>query len=224
MKIVVYIYLEKRKDLWVSAGFTGRCKLVCSTLPSMNVRYTLQSLFSILLSRKLSTIKIPFTIANKVHFNFKGLLVSKYSPQVMSNDFISTARRILDKLHSIWTGNKTFFSEEEISLEGLSYFAKKVLYLTMKIPRGFVTTYGNIAQLLGGRKYSRATAKVLSENPIPLAIPCHRVVYFDGRLGGYSADGGVLIKRQLLEKEGVRFTSSGKVCPEYVVRLNSLNL
>jgi methylated-DNA-[protein]-cysteine S-methyltransferase len=190
----------------------------------LNVKSTLQSLFSILLSRKLSTVKIPFTIANKVHFNFKGLIVSKYSPQMMNKDFISTARRIIDKLHSIWTGNKTFFSAMEISLEGLSFFAKKVLYLTMKIPRGFVTTYGDIAELLGGKKYSRAVAKVLSENPVPLAVPCHRVVYFDGQLGGYSAEGGVRVKRQLLEKEGVRFTSSGKVCPKYIVRLDNLSL
>ncbi|OYT26020.1 MAG: hypothetical protein B6U95_08145 [Thermofilum sp. ex4484_82] len=53
-------------------------------------------------------------------------------------------------------------------------------------------------------------------------MPCHRVIYFDGRLGGYSAEGGIRIKKQLLEREGVRFTLNGRVRKEYIVKLSKL--
>lgn len=221
MKIVVYIYSEKRENLWVSAGFTRELKLMCSTLPSPSITRALQSLLSTLYSRWIPVAKIPSAFTSEARLAFEKISITNYLPSSMNRNFLSTVRRILDKLYAVWKGSRTFFSRDEISLGEVSDFVKRVLYLTIKIPRGFVTTYGDIARLLGKKKYSRAVARVLSENPIPLAIPCHRVVYFDGRLGGYSAEGGVRVKRQLLEKEGIRFTSSGKVCQEYIVKLNA---
>lgn|GEM_PF-2553425 len=222
IKVIVYIYLEKRNNLWVSAGFTKELRLVCSTLPSSSVTSILQSLFSTLLSKKIFVVKIPSTITSGVHSTFGKIYVERYLPSLVNKNFLSTARRMLDKLYAAWEGNRVFFSREEILLSGASDFAKNVLLLTMKIPKGFVTTYGDLAQLLGGKRYSRAVANVLSENPLPLAIPCHRVIYFDGRLGGYSAEGGIRIKKQLLEREGVRFTLNGKVRKEYIVKLSEL--
>ena len=65
---------------------------------------------------------------------------------------------------------------------------------------GQVTTYGEIAKRIGHPKASRAVGQALGHNPVPIVIPCHRVVSSSGGLGGYS--GGLSIKRRLLEMEG----------------------
>lgn len=79
-------------------------------------------------------------------------------------------------------------------------FAERVLIITAKIPYGRVSTYGEIARVLGGRGY-RAVGRALNKNKTPIKIPCHRVVKSDGSVGGYSR--GIKKKIKLLEKEGV---------------------
>lgn len=83
----------------------------------------------------------------------------------------------------------------------MSPFQKKVLFLTKKIPKGKVTTYGEIAGVL--KTSPRAVGRALRENPHPIEIPCHRVVKSDGSLGGYLGVGGVKKKIVLLRKEGI---------------------
>ncbi len=78
--------------------------------------------------------------------------------------------------------------------------------MTKKIPRGKVTTYGEIARIL--KTSPRAAGRALHENPHPIKIPCHRVVKSDGSLGGYS--GGIKAKVKLLKKEGVKIIE-GKI-------------
>lgn len=81
----------------------------------------------------------------------------------------------------------------------MKLFQKKVLFLTKKIPRGKVTTYGEIARVL--RTSPRVVGRALHENPCLVKIPCHRVVKSDGSLGGYV--GGVRKKIKLLGREGI---------------------
>jgi methylated-DNA-[protein]-cysteine S-methyltransferase len=83
----------------------------------------------------------------------------------------------------------------------LSPFQLAVLRATWRIPYGSVTTYGAIAQQIGKPRAARAVGQALSHNPIPLAIPCHRVVAADGSLRGYSGIGGIKTKQALLELE-----------------------
>ncbi|MDZ7267153.1 MAG: methylated-DNA--[protein]-cysteine S-methyltransferase [candidate division KSB1 bacterium] len=82
-------------------------------------------------------------------------------------------------------------------------FTGRVLRLVSKIPYGQVYTYGEVAARLGNPRAVRAVGQALGANPIPIFIPCHRVVASDGKLGGFSA--GTTIKRRLLELEGVRW-------------------
>lgn len=79
-------------------------------------------------------------------------------------------------------------------------FSERVWALTSRIPRGKVTTYGQIARKLNTRAY-RAVGGALHRNPYAPAVPCHRVVGSDGRLTGFA--GGVARKRKLLASEGV---------------------
>ena len=72
-----------------------------------------------------------------------------------------------------------------------------------KIPSGQTRTYKELAENIGRPKSSRAVANACGKNPIPPTIPCHRVIRTDGNLGGYSGEGGIEQKRQLLKKEGV---------------------
>jgi methylated-DNA-[protein]-cysteine S-methyltransferase len=78
-------------------------------------------------------------------------------------------------------------------------FEKAVWHALMKIPYGETRTYKWLAEKIGKPNASRAVGQALSRNPIPVIIPCHRVIESDGSLGGYS--GGIDIKRRLLDIE-----------------------
>ncbi|RCL30682.1 MAG: methylated-DNA--[protein]-cysteine S-methyltransferase [Puniceicoccaceae bacterium] len=82
-------------------------------------------------------------------------------------------------------------------------FQKKVWAELKKIPRGETRTYTDIAESIGHPKAARAVANACGKNPRPIKIPCHRVIASDGSIGGYSAEGGVLKKAELLRAEGV---------------------
>ncbi|OUX05870.1 MAG: 6-O-methylguanine DNA methyltransferase [Acidimicrobiaceae bacterium TMED244] len=87
-----------------------------------------------------------------------------------------------------------------IKLEGTE-FQIAVWKELLKIPKGKTKTYKEIAVAIGRPKSSRAVANACAQNPYAPDVPCHRVVRSDGSLGGYSAEGGIERKRQLLEME-----------------------
>ena len=74
---------------------------------------------------------------------------------------------------------------------------------TIKIPKGKVRTYLEVAKSIGKPKAFRAVANAIGKNPYPPKIPCHRVIKSDGSLGGYSGKGGINEKRRLLKLEKV---------------------
>jgi methylated-DNA-[protein]-cysteine S-methyltransferase len=84
-------------------------------------------------------------------------------------------------------------------------FARGVLRATAAVPFGQVTTYGRMARAAGSPRAARAAGNALGSNPIPIVVPCHRVLHADGGLGGYS--GGLDRKRILLALEGSLVTS-----------------
>ncbi|NJD37555.1 MAG: MGMT family protein [Geobacter sp.] len=94
-------------------------------------------------------------------------------------------------------------SELQVDISYLSLFYQQVLQLTMQIPYGSVTSYGALAVLAGRPRASRAVGGALRSNPVPIIIPCHRVVAASGALTGFSGPGGISMKKILLELEGV---------------------
>ena len=74
-----------------------------------------------------------------------------------------------------------------------------------KIPFGKTKTYKEIAVSIGKPNSARAVANACGKNPYPIDIPCHRVIRSDGNIGGYSGDGGVKKKMQLLKSENFKF-------------------
>ncbi len=89
-----------------------------------------------------------------------------------------------------------------IDLSRLTPFQRKVLQKVRTIPAGQVRSYRWVAQAIGAERAVRAVGTALAKNPVPLLIPCHRVIRSDGRLGAYSG-GGPSVKAQLLAFEGV---------------------
>jgi len=89
-----------------------------------------------------------------------------------------------------------------LDLNQLTNFQRQVLMATLKIPRGQLATYGEIAHQIGNPKSVRAVGQALGRNPMPIVIPCHRVIASDGSLGGYSGGGGLETKVKLLRLEG----------------------
>ncbi len=89
--------------------------------------------------------------------------------------------------------------------------AELVYQATSQIPKGMVSTYGAIARALGDIRAARAVGMILSENPTPIVVPCHRIVYNDGNVGWYSGKGcGKEKKETLLREEGVEI-EAGRV-------------
>lgn len=94
-----------------------------------------------------------------------------------------------------------------VDLSGVSPFHREVLEtLRERVPAGSVVTYGELAALCGrGPEAARAVGGAMAANPIPLVVPCHRVVPAGGPLGNYSGLGGVATKRALLRLERAPF-------------------
>lgn len=87
----------------------------------------------------------------------------------------------------------------------------KIYEVVKRIPKGTVATYGQVATLCGNPRWARVVGYALHVNPQPGVIPCHRVVNREGRVAPGFAFGGEGVQRQMLENEGVRFLSDGRV-------------
>lgn len=94
-------------------------------------------------------------------------------------------------------------------------FANRVFEVVLQIPRGKVSTYGQVARLIGAPRSARYVGYALRANPAPgtdpSSIPCHRVVFKDGRMATGFAFGGEEVQRGMLAEEGVGFDDEGKV-------------
>jgi methylated-DNA-[protein]-cysteine S-methyltransferase len=89
-----------------------------------------------------------------------------------------------------------------LDLEGLTPFARRVLETLRRTRPGETLSYGDLARRAGRPGAARAVGTALRRNPVPLLVPCHRVLAAGGRIGGFSAPGGLETKRRLLEAEG----------------------
>ena len=119
-----------------------------------------------------------------------------------------------DRIGRYLRGDDIVFPLDLLVLEDCSPFQQKVLRAEHAIPRGFVSTYGRIAAHLGVPGAARAVGGALATNPFPIFVPCHRAIRADMALGGYQ--GGAVMKRALLEMEGLEVSTEGRVLSENV--------
>lgn len=116
-------------------------------------------------------------------------------------------RDLVRLLRPFFTDFRAFRGRVDLSMVGP--FQRRVLEQLRRIPKGEVRTYRDIAREIGQPGATRAVGSACARNPVPLIIPCHRVIRSDGTLGGYSLRGGLALKQQLLEREGVNLKQVG---------------
>jgi len=120
-----------------------------------------------------------------------------------SAQFDETFFKILQKqITAYFEGSYVNFSPEiPIALDGLGIFSRKVLIACREIEFGQKITYSGLAKKTGRPAASRAVGNAMAKNPLPLIIPCHRVLRTDGKMGGFSAPGGISFKKRMLTLE-----------------------
>ncbi len=105
------------------------------------------------------------------------------------------------RILSLWNG----LLQLPVDLDGLPFFTRTVLELLRQVPPGQVLTYGELAARAGSPRAARAVGSVMAHNPLPIILPCHRVVASDGTLGGFAGETkeeALAFKALLLRYEG----------------------
>jgi methylated-DNA-[protein]-cysteine S-methyltransferase len=130
----------------------------------------------------------------------------KVEPQLLQNlrdcrydkSLFKTAQ---EKIASYFEGVRVDFRDIPIVLDGFSSFVRLVLNTCRKIEFGKTISYRGLAKKSGAPAAARAVGGALAKNPLPLIIPCHRVVRSDGEIGGFFAPGGKNLKAKLIKHE-----------------------
>jgi methylated-DNA-[protein]-cysteine S-methyltransferase len=121
------------------------------------------------------------------------------APSVAPPPWVDAA---IGQLTRYFEGNAEDLSGIPLDLSSVPPFHRKVYEALRRLGRGKICTYGELAALAGSPMASRAVGQALAKNPLPILIPCHRVVASGGRPGGFSAPGGLDTKARLLALEG----------------------
>ncbi|MFC3706199.1 methylated-DNA--[protein]-cysteine S-methyltransferase [Devosia honganensis] len=110
---------------------------------------------------------------------------------------------VIDRIEDYAEGERVDFSGVRLDLTGIPDFHRRAYALLAQVGWGETLTYGELARRLGDVGLARAVGQAMGANPIPLLLPCHRVLASDGKPGGFSAPGGKLSKVRMLALEGV---------------------
>jgi len=108
-------------------------------------------------------------------------------------------------LNRYFSGERIEFGDITVDLSALPPFRCKALQVIRRIPYGAIRSYRQIAAECGSPRAARAVGGAMASNPIPIIIPCHRIIGSNGLLTGFSAPGGETLKMMLLQMEGVEF-------------------
>jgi len=112
--------------------------------------------------------------------------------------------RAIEAIVGLLSGEARDLSFIELDMRRVPPFHRRVYEVARTIPAGATLSYGEIAARLGEPGAARDVGAALAQNPFAIVVPCHRVVAADGKLGGFSARGGIRTKRRLLSIEGVQ--------------------
>ena len=113
--------------------------------------------------------------------------------------------RAIGDIVALLNGGRRELNHITLNLDGVPDFNRRVYDVARSIRPGETLSYGEIAARLGDVTLARDVAQALSQNPFPVIVPCHRVVAAGGKMGGFSAPGGVRTKLRMLSIEGAQY-------------------
>ena len=117
----------------------------------------------------------------------------------------------VERIVALLRGDATDLSSIPLDMESVPEFHRRVYEAACIIPPGQTLSYGDIAKRLGAPGAARAVGQALGRNPFPIVVPCHRVLAAGGKIGGFSAQGGIVTKRRMLAIEGARSNGGGEL-------------
>jgi methylated-DNA-[protein]-cysteine S-methyltransferase len=127
--------------------------------------------------------------------------LAKRFPGAVEADPPPVVADAIARVVTLLAGGRADLDDIALELVG-SEFDRSVWLAARRIPRGEVRSYGEIAREIGAPGAAQAVGVALGRNPVPIIIPCHRILAADGKSGGFSAPGGVATKFRILEIEG----------------------
>lgn len=127
-------------------------------------------------------------------------------------------RELTDLFKAHACGEQVDFDKYQLDTSLMTPFESRVSQCCRQIPYGTVFTYGELATQAGSPRAFRAVGTVMSKNPFPIIVPCHRVVAAGKKIGGFSSPQGISTKLKLLDIEGVELAGSKRPSKKYVSR------
>jgi methylated-DNA-[protein]-cysteine S-methyltransferase len=119
----------------------------------------------------------------------------------------AAVERAIEAIVALLQGEAIDLSAIALDMEHVPPFERRVYEVARTIPPGATLAYGDIAARLGAPGEAREVGQALGQNPFPIVVPCHRVLAAGGKVGGFSANGGIATKLRLLTIEGARTSS-----------------
>ena len=113
-------------------------------------------------------------------------------------------RQVIDRIVALLRGKASDLSTVRLDMDEVPVFHRRVYDAARAIPQGMTLSYGEIATRVGAPGAARAVGQALGRNPFPIVVPCHRVLAAGGKIGGFSAQGGIATKRRMLAIEGAQ--------------------
>ena len=126
----------------------------------------------------------------------RRLEAGTFEPNGIAASMLDRARQ---ELSEYLEGKRRDFSVPVDMSQGTP-FQRRVWRAILRVPYGRVRSYQWVAERVGGKQYARAVGMALGSNPVPIIVPCHRIIAHDGSLGGFGC--GLPMKRRLLKLEG----------------------
>jgi methylated-DNA-[protein]-cysteine S-methyltransferase len=146
--------------------------------------------------RGIAGVQLPERDASKVRARLR-----KRFPESAEAASPAWVQAVIDDIVALLKGEKRDFRSAKLDLDAIPPFHRRVYDIARAIPPGEVLTYGDVAKRLDDTGAARAVGQALGANPIPIVIPCHRVMASGGKTGGFSAPLGLETKMKLLTIE-----------------------